>query len=320
MGLFDRLKQGLRKTKDLLRSDIRDLLREGAIFDETQLGELEGRLLKTDMGVVASTAVIDQLREEHKGRTVDVEAIFETVKATLKEQLGANPDDPLQAAPANSHDPLAPLSLADEGLSVILVAGVNGVGKTTTIAKLAHLLISSGRSLVLVAGDTFRAAAVEQLTMWSQRLGCEIVTGAPGSDPASVAYSGCERAIEAGVDCLVVDTAGRLQTDRNLMQELEKIHRVIASKVPGAPHESLLVLDATTGQNGISQARNFTEIVDCTGIVLAKLDGTARGGIVVPIRQQMDLPVKYVGVGEGIQDLEPFDADQFVEAMFSHDG
>ena len=320
MGLFDRLKQGLRKTKDLLRSDIRDLLREGAIFDETQLGELEGRLLKTDMGVVASTAVIDQLREEHKGRTVDVEAIFETVKATLKEQLGANPDDPLQAAPANSHDPLAPLSLADEGLSVILVAGVNGVGKTTTIAKLAHLLISSGRSLVLVAGDTFRAAAVEQLTMWSQRLGCEIVTGAPGSDPASVAYSGCERAIEAGVDCLVVDTAGRLQTDHNLMQELEKIHRVIASKVPGAPHESLLVLDATTGQNGISQARNFTKIVNCSGIVLAKLDGTARGGIVVPIRQQMDLPVKYVGVGEGIQDLEPFDADQFVEAMFSHDG
>jgi fused signal recognition particle receptor len=328
MGLFDRLKQGLRKTKDLLRSDIRDLFRDGAIFDETQLGELEGRLLKTDMGVVASTAVIDQLREEHKGRTVDVDAIFETVKTTLKEQLGATPHDPLQPAhapahapaPTDSDDPLAPLSLADEGLSVILVAGVNGVGKTTTIAKLAHLLISSGRSLVLVAGDTFRAAAVEQLTMWSQRLGCEIVTGAPGSDPASVAYSGCERAIEAGVDCLVVDTAGRLQTDHNLMQELEKIHRVIASKVPGAPHESLLVLDATTGQNGISQARNFTKIVNCSGIVLAKLDGTARGGIVVPIRQQMDLPVKYVGVGEGIQDLEPFDADQFVEAMFSHDG
>ena len=186
-------------------------------------------------------------------------------------------------------------------------------------AKIAHLLISSGRSLLLVAGDTYRAAAVEQLTLWSQRLGCEIVTGKSGSDPASVAYAGCERAIEAGVDCLVVDTAGRLQTDRNLMQELEKIHRVISSKVPGAPHESLLVLDATTGQNGISQARNFTEIVDCTGIVLAKLDGTARGGIVVPIRQQMDLPVKYVGVGEGVEDLEPFDANWFVEALFAED-
>jgi len=313
MGLFDRLKQGLQKTKDLLRSDIRDLFRDGQILDDEQLRQLEGKLLKTDMGVVASTAVIDQLREEHGGRTVDVEAIFETVKDTLKDQLaGAGDEQP----DWDNADPLAPLALADEGLSVILVAGVNGVGKTTSIAKLAHLLIASGRRLVLVAGDTFRAAAVEQLTMWSERLGCEIVTGAPGSDPASVAYNGCERAIETGADCLVVDTAGRLQTDRNLMQELEKIHRVIANKVPGAPHESLLVLDATTGQNGISQARNFTKIVDCSGIVLAKLDGTARGGIVVPIRQQMDLPVKYVGVGEGVEDLEPFDADWFVEALF----
>ncbi len=321
MGIFDRLKQGLRKTQDLLRSDIRDLFRDGHILDDQQLQQLEGRLLKTDMGVVATTAVIDQLREEHGGRTVDVEAIFETVKNTLKQQLTPLTGETLETldhATNEPNDPLAPLNLANDGLSVILVAGVNGVGKTTTIAKLAHLLIASGRSLVLVAGDTFRAAAVEQLTMWSQRLGCEIVTGEPGSDPASVAYSGCERAIESGVDCLVVDTAGRLQTDRNLMQELEKIHRVIANKIPGAPHESLLVLDATTGQNGISQARNFTEIVDCTGIVLAKLDGTARGGIVVPIRQQMGLPVKYVGVGEGIEDLEVFDANAFVEAMFAN--
>ena len=324
MGIFDRLKQGLRKTQDLLRSDIRDLFRDGQILDDQQLQQLEGRLLKTDMGVVATTAVIDQLREEHGGRTVDVEAIFETVKNTLKQQLTSltsptgEPLESLDYTTDETNDPLAPLNLANDGLSVILVAGVNGVGKTTTIAKLAHLLIASGRSLVLVAGDTFRAAAVEQLTMWSQRLGCEIVTGEPGSDPASVAYSGCERAIESGVDCLVIDTAGRLQTDRNLMQELEKIHRVIANKIPGAPHESLLVLDATTGQNGISQARNFTEIVDCTGIVLAKLDGTARGGIVVPIRQQMGLPVKYVGVGEGVEDLEVFDANAFVEAMFAN--
>ena len=324
MGIFDRLRQGLRKTQDLLRSDIRDLFRDGQILDDQQLQQLEGRLLKTDMGVVATTAVIDQLREEHGGRTVDVEAIFETVKNTLKQQLTSltsptgEPLEPLDYTTNETNNPLAPLNLATDGLSVILVAGVNGVGKTTTIAKLAHLLIASGRSLVLVAGDTFRAAAVEQLTMWSQRLGCEIVTGEPGSDPASVAYSGCERAIESGVDCLVVDTAGRLQTDRNLMQELEKIHRVIAGKIPGAPHESLLVLDATTGQNGISQARNFTEIVDCTGIVLAKLDGTARGGIVVPIRQQMGLPVKYVGVGEAVEDLEVFDANAFVEAMFAN--
>ena len=316
MGLFDRLKRGLQKTKDLLRSDIRDVFRDGRILDEDLLRQLEGRLLKTDMGVAASTAVITQLREQHGGRTVDVEAVFATVKDTLKTQLsgatGQQPD-------WDNDNPLAPLSFASEGLTVILVAGVNGVGKTTSIAKIAHLLISSGRSLLLVAGDTYRAAAVEQLTLWSQRLGCEIVTGKSGSDPASVAYAGWERAIEAGVDCLVVDTAGRLQTDRNLMQELEKIHRVISSKVPGAPHESLLVLDATTGQNGISQARNFTEIVDCTGIVLAKLDGTARGGIVVPIRQQMDLPVKYVGVGEGVEDLEPFDANWFVEALFAEE-
>lgn len=321
MGIFNRLKQGLRKTQDLLRSDIRDLFRDGQILDDQQLQQLEGRLLKTDMGVVATTAVIDQLREEHGGRTVDVEAIFETVKNTLKQQLASPTGEPLESldyTADETNNPLAPLNLANDGLSVILVAGVNGVGKTTTIAKLAHLLIASGRSLVLVAGDTFRAAAVEQLTMWSQRLGCEIVTGEPGSDPASVAYSGCERAIESGVDCLVVDTAGRLQTDRNLMQELEKIHRVIANKIPGAPHESLLVLDATTGQNGISQARNFTDIVDCTGIVLAKLDGTARGGIVVPIRQQMGLPVKYVGVGEAVEDLEVFDANAFVEAMFAN--
>jgi fused signal recognition particle receptor len=318
MGIFDRLKQGLRKTQNLLRSDIRDLFRDGHILDDQQLQQLEGRLLKTDMGVVATTAVIDQLREEHGGRTVDVEAIFETVKNTLKQQLASLTGESLDHTTNETNDPLAPLNLANDGLSVILVAGVNGVGKTTTIAKLAHLLIASGRSLVLVAGDTFRAAAVEQLTMWSQRLGCEIVTGEPRSDPASVAYSGCERAIESGVDCLVVDTAGRLQTDRNLMQELEKIHRVIANKIPGAPHESLLVLDATTGQNGISQARNFTEIVDCTGIVLAKLDGTARGGIVVPIRQQLGLPVKYVGVGEAIEDLEVFDANAFVEAMFAN--
>ncbi len=318
MGLFDRLKQGLQKTKDLLRSDIRDLFRDGQILDDDLLRQLEGRLLKTDMGVVASTAVIDRLRTDHGGRTVDVDAIFETVKDTLKEQLSLQPSGSADAE--GNSDPLSPLDFNPDGLTVILVAGVNGVGKTTSIAKIAHLLISSGRTILLVAGDTFRAAAVEQLTMWSERLGCEIVTGDSGTDPASVAYTGCARAIETGVDCLVVDTAGRLQTDRNLMQELEKIHRVIANQVPGAPHESLLVLDATTGQNGISQARNFTDIVSCTGIVLAKLDGTARGGIVVPIRQQMDLPVKYVGVGEGVEDLEPFDPDQFVEALFADEG
>ena len=313
MGLFDRLKQGLQKTKDVLRTDVRDLFQEGRILDEDQLRQLEGRLLKTDMGVMATTAIIEKLREEHGGRTIDVETVFETAKDTLKNQLGGEDDENVHW---DVNDPLSPLKLASSGLTVILVAGVNGVGKTTSIAKLARLLISSGRSLILVAGDTFRAAAVEQLTMWSQRLGCEIVTRPSGTDPASVAYAGCDRALEAGVDCVIIDTAGRLQTDQNLMRELQKIHRVIADKVPGAPHESLLVLDATPGQNGISQAKNFSEVVECTGIVLAKLDGTARGGIVVPIRQQMNLPVKYVGVGEGIDDLEPFDSNWFVDVLF----
>ncbi len=200
---------------------------------------------------------------------------------------------------------------------MILVAGVNGVGKTTSIAKLANLLQKAGKKVVLAAGDTFRAAAVEQLTMWSQRLGCEIVTKPAGTDPASVAYTGCERALEANADVCIIDTAGRLQTHANLMQELGKIHRVIGKKIEGAPHESLLVLDATTGQNGISQARTFSEAIDCTGLILAKLDGTAKGGVVVAIRQTMGIPVKYVGVGEKIDDLEVFDPDAFVAALFA---
>ena len=200
--------------------------------------------------------------------------------------------------------------------AVILVAGVNGVGKTTSIAKLANLLKSNGKSVMLAAGDTFRAAAVEQLTLWSKRLGCEIVTKPAGADPASVAFAGCERALAAGVDVLIIDTAGRLQTQQNLMKELAKIHKVISNKIPDAPHEVLLVLDATTGQNGVSQAKHFSEAVQCTGLVLAKLDGTAKGGIVVAIRQTMNLPVKYVGVGEQIDDLQLFNPDQFVAALF----
>ena len=213
--------------------------------------------------------------------------------------------------------PLSPLKMAESGPTVILVAGVNGVGKTTSIAKLANLIQKAGQKVVLAAGDTFRAAAVEQLTLWSHRLGCEIVTKPSGTDPASVAYSGCEKALETNADVCIIDTAGRLQTHSNLMQELEKIHRVIGKKIPGGPHESLLVLDATTGQNGISQARTFSDAIDCTGIILAKLDGTAKGGVVVAIRQNMGIPVKYIGVGEKIDDLEVFDPDGFVAALFA---
>jgi fused signal recognition particle receptor len=197
-----------------------------------------------------------------------------------------------------------------------MVCGVNGSGKTTTIAKLAYMLKSQGKKVLLGAGDTFRAAAVEQLTIWSDRLGVPIVTGAANAHPASVAYRAVEEAIKTGADVCIVDTAGRLQTQKNLMTELTKIQEAIKKQIPAAPHEVLLVLDATTGQNGISQAKKFTEAVNCTGIVLAKLDGTAKGGVVVAIRQQVGLPVKYIGVGEKPEDIAPFSPDQFVRALF----
>jgi fused signal recognition particle receptor len=197
-----------------------------------------------------------------------------------------------------------------------MVCGVNGSGKTTTIAKLAQLFQSQGKSVLLGAADTFRAAAVEQLTIWSSRIGVPIVTGPPGSHPASVAYRAVEQAIQTGTDLCIVDTAGRLQTQKNLMAELTKIQDSIRKQLPDAPHEVLLVLDATTGQNAISQATKFTEAVNCTGIVLAKLDGTAKGGVVVAVRQQVGLPVKYIGVGEKAEDLAAFLPDRFVEALF----
>ena len=312
MGLFDKLKQGLRKTKDVLRTDVRDLFRAGDILDDEKLEEFEARLIQTDMGVAATTAIVTELREHHGGRTVVIDDVWSTVRNKLKELLRGSDD-----VQWDVNRPLSALAKADDGPTVILVAGVNGVGKTTSIAKVASLLSRAGHSVVLAAGDTFRAAAVEQLTMWSERIGCDIVTKDSGTDPASVAYSGCERAVELGADYLIVDTAGRLQTQKNLMDELTKIKRVMTKIIPGAPHESLLVLDATTGQNGLSQAHKFSDAVECTGIVLAKLDGTAKGGVVVAIRQQMGIPVKYVGVGEQMDDLELFDPDGFVDALFA---
>ncbi len=214
------------------------------------------------------------------------------------------------------HQSPEPIHFAASGPTVVMVCGVNGSGKTTSIAKLACSLKSEGKTVLLGAADTFRAAAVEQLTVWAKRLGVEIVTGPSGSDPASVAHRTVSRAVEVGADVCIVDTAGRLQTQQNLMQQLSKIHRVMAKVVPEAPHEVLLVLDATTGQNGISQAKHFTDAVQCTGIVLAKLDGTAKGGVVIAIRQHVGLPVKYVGVGEKLEDLAGFDPAEFVDAMF----
>jgi fused signal recognition particle receptor len=302
MGFFDKIKQGLKKTSQLLNTDVRDLFKsQGRLVDEAFLEELLGILIKTDMGVQAAQAIVEEVSAKYRARVMQMAELLASVKAKLKELL-AQPEMPIRFAP--------------EGPTVIMVAGVNGAGKTTSIAKLAHLFIAQGKTVVLGAADTFRAAAVEQLTIWADRLGAPIVRGEPQSDPASVAHRAVALAVESKADVCIVDTAGRLQTQQNLMQQLTKIHRVIGKQIPGAPHEVLLVLDATTGQNGISQARHFTDAVNCTGIVLAKLDGTAKGGVVVAIRQQVGLPVKYVGVGERPEDLTLFVPDDFVEALF----
>lgn len=312
MGWFDRLKQGLQKTKQLLQTDIRDLFKSGDILDEAKLERFEAGLIRTDMGVAASGQIVADIREKFLGRTVDLQAIWGIVKDRLKSILRGTED-----VRWDREQPLSPLKTSEAKPTVILVSGVNGTGKTTSIAKLARLIQSSGHTVMLAAGDTFRAAAVEQLTLWSQRLGCAIVSKPSGTDPAAVAFAGCEEALSAGVDYLIIDTAGRLHTQQNLMKELDKIRRVIDKKIPGAPHESLLVIDATTGQNGLNQAKLFSEAIHCTGIILTKLDGTAKGGVVVAIRQQMGTPVKYVGVGEQIDDLQLFEPDSFVDALIS---
>ena len=306
MGLFDKFKQGLKKTTQLLNTDIRDLFKgEGRLVDEAFLDELFATLIKTDMGVEAAQETVEEIRSSFRARVVQMEEVLDRIRVQLKKLL---------------EQPAAPITFAEDGLTVIMVAGVNGCGKTTSIAKLARMFQSDGRNVVLGAADTFRAAAKEQLTIWAERLGTEIVTGERGSDPASVAHRAVARALETDADVCIVDTAGRLQTQQTLMQQLTKIHRVLGKQVPDAPHEVLLVLDATTGQNGISQARHFTEAVQCTGIVLAKLDGTAKGGVVVAIRQQVGLPVKYVGVGEKAEDLALFEPVPFVDALFEELG
>ena len=316
MGFFDKLKQGLAKTGRILKTDVRDLFKaEGRLIDQDFLDEMRAILFKTDMGYDAVEKIVEEVATNFRGRVVTLEQILDTWKQKLRALMapGDEGGSPQGGSPRRDD---APVRFAESGPTVIMVCGVNGSGKTTTIAKLAQLLKSQGKSVVLGAGDTFRAAAVEQLTIWSDRLGVPIVTGPPGSHPASVAYRAVEHAIKENIDVCIVDTAGRLQTQKNLMAELTKIQDAIRKQLPAGPHEVLLVLDATTGQNGISQATKFTEAVNCTGIVLAKLDGTAKGGVVVAIRQQVGLPVKYVGVGEKSEDLVAFVPDQFVDALF----
>ena len=300
-GILDRLRAGLAKTAQVLKTDVRDLFkREGRLVDEPFLEELRAALIRTDMGPAAAEAIVADVRERLRARVVDPEVVLDSIRTQLLARL----------APAE-----AGLKVAATGPTVILVTGVNGSGKTTSIAKLARRFTRDGKRVVLGAGDTFRAAAVEQLALWAGRLGAEIVRGEPNCDPASVAHRTVARAVEGGFDVCIVDTAGRLQTQSNLMQELGKIRRVIAKQIPEAPHETLLVIDATAGQNALSQAKGFKEAAGCTGIVLAKLDGSARGGVIVPVAEQFGLPVKFVGVGESADDLEAFDPGAFLAAL-----
>ncbi|HVR73546.1 MAG TPA: signal recognition particle-docking protein FtsY [Planctomycetota bacterium] len=287
------------------RSGLKSLFSFRRKLDAALLDEIEAELYTADFG----TRVVEELLDGPDGvraawkekRIVEAEDVREFLKSRLKQMLERR-ETKLRKAP--------------EGPTVILVAGVNGAGKTTSIAKLARRLRNEQKSVILAAGDTFRAAAVEQLTIWSQRLGVEIITGKACADPASVAFRSAEAALEKNADYLIVDTAGRLHTQKNLMRELGKIRSVLEKKIPGSPHECLLVLDATTGQNAISQAKLFEEEIQVTGLILAKLDGTAKGGVVVTINNALAIPVKFVGVGEKIDDLQPFDVDQFVDGIF----
>ncbi len=299
-ALFDKLKQGLAKTRGVF-SGIASLFRLRGRVDRDFLTQLEERLYLADVGTAATTEIVERVRQAFLDKEIsgDVEAF---VKQQLKDLITTE-------GRALNWNPTGP--------TVVLVAGVNGSGKTTSIAKLARLCQEDGKKVLVAACDTFRAAAVEQLTIWTERLGCEIIKNQPGSDPAAVAHDACERATARGYDVLIVDTAGRLHTQTHLMRELEKIHRIVSRQIPGAPHEVLLVLDATTGQNAIAQAEKFKQTVRCSGIILSKLDGTAKGGAIFAIKQKLDLPVKFVGVGEKLEDLEPFDPDAYVEALFA---
>ena len=303
MGLFDRFKQGLSRTREKLATGMRAVIRVGRSIDQDTLTRLEETMLASDFGPATTTKLIDVVRGGWKsGVIVEEQQVTEYLRSHVSALW---PPEERQ------------IRYADTGPTVILVTGINGSGKTTSVAKLAYYFTKNGKKVILGACDTFRAAAVEQLSVWSERIGVQIVKHDQGADPGAVAYDACEAAVARKADILLIDTAGRLHTQDNLMRELGKIQKVVERKIPGAPHEVLLVLDATIGQNALNQARQFSQHVSVTGIVLAKLDGSARGGVVVGIRDQLSVPVKFVGLGETPADIEPFDPAVFVEALFT---
>ncbi len=303
MGLFSKIKAGLQKTRSSMMGAVEEMISSFTKIDDDLFEELEEILIMSDVGVVTSTKICDTLRKRVKEeRVTDPARIRGMLKEIVAGMLRGGEELQIRTKP-----------------SIILVIGVNGVGKTTTIGKMAAALKADGKKVILGAADTFRAAAIDQLQIWADRAGVELVKHTEGSDPAAVVYDAIAAGKARGSDVIICDTAGRLHNKKNLMDELSKISRVISRETEGCDVETLLVLDATTGQNAVNQAREFKEAAGITGIVLTKLDGTARGGIVIAIRDELGLPVKFVGVGEKIDDLQPFSADDFVDALFEGD-
>lgn len=305
-AVTEKFKEGLSKTRDQFTSKVNDLVARFREVDEEFFEELEDLLLQADVGFETVMELIDELKFEVQRKNIKSTVGIQSI---ISEKLV----EIYKAGEENEGE----LKLQEDGLSVILMVGVNGVGKTTTIGKLAARFKGEGKSVMLAAGDTFRAGAIDQLVVWGERTGVEVIRQSEGSDPAAVMYDAIRAAKNRNVDILICDTAGRLQNKVNLMKELEKIHRVIDREVPGAPHEVLLALDATTGQNALVQAQTFQEATNVSGIVLTKLDGTAKGGIVLAIRNKLNIPVKFVGLGEGIDDLQPFDPEKYVYGLFA---
>ncbi len=301
MGLFSKIKEGLKKTRESFSASLDNMLGSYTEIDESLFEQLEELLVMADTGVPTAERICEEVKKRVKAqRVTDPTQIFEMLRETVAEMIAGDEELHVRTKP-----------------SIILVIGVNGVGKTTTIGKIASRLRQEGKKVLLAAADTFRAAAIEQLEVWAERSGSEIVKHPEGSDPASVVYDAIAAAKSRGTDVVICDTAGRLHNKKNLMDELAKINRIIDRELPDADKEVLLVLDATTGQNAVNQAREFQNVADLTGIVLTKLDGTARGGVVLAIREELKLPVKFIGVGEQVDDLQPFDAKAFSEALFT---
>jgi fused signal recognition particle receptor len=301
-GVFFKLKESLSKTKENLVKKVDNLLLGKKEIDEEFLDQLEGILISADIGIIATEKLIERVKDKARRRELDQP---EVIKEYLKSEI-------LAILQKQEHV----LVIPDNGTFAIMVVGVNGTGKTTTIAKLANRWKEQGKSVLIVAADTFRAAAVDQLEVWGKRIGCEVIKQRMGSDPSAVVFDAVKAARSRKTDLIIIDTAGRLHTKVNLMDELKKIKRIIGRELEGAPHEVLLILDATTGQNGIIQAREFKESLGVTGIVLTKLDGTAKGGMVIGISEELQIPLRYIGIGEKIDDLREFQAEEFVDALF----